>query len=161
MYYLTSLVLSTAVLSFLLETNTRLSVLLLLQLLLLLLFSRTAIQCQIYCSTKPFSCRFSFSSLRNSTSLERLVVSTYFFLSNCMGNYTTIFPPISHAYFFHDYNTQNLFWNLKSSLNSFHMHDQPLQYPQQLHAAERPESHRVCNFLKAEGVYCYGFYLGL
>lgn len=152
MYYLTSLVLSTAALSLLLETNTRLSMSLLSQ---LLTFSKRAVQYQVYCSTKPFRCRFS--SLKSSTSLERFVFGTYFFLSNCMRNYKTIFHPISHAFFF--YNTQNLLCNLKSSLNSSHMHNQPLQYTQLL-PAERPETHYVCNFLKA-GVYCYGFYLGL
>lgn len=51
MYDLSNLFLSTAVVSFPLKTNTRLPV--------LLLFSKTAIPCQVYGITKPFSCRFA------------------------------------------------------------------------------------------------------
>lgn len=120
--------------------------------------SKTAIHCQVYCSTKPFSHRFP--SLKSSTSLEVCFQYTHFFQT--AWEITQLFSLPFHMHiFFHDYSTQNLFWNLKSSSNSFHTHHQPLQYSQQLHSAERPESHCACNFLKAEGVYCCGFYLRL
>lgn len=95
MCYLTSWILSTAVPSFPLEANTRLS--------MLLLFSKTAIQCQVYCSTKRFSCRFFFKS-EKWHKLRDIFFRTYvFYLSfKLREKYTTIIPSFSHAYFFHN-----------------------------------------------------------
>lgn len=95
MCYLTSWILSTAVPSFPLEANTRLS--------MLLLFSKTAIQCQVYCSTKRFSCRFFFKS-EKWHKLRDIFFRTYvFYLSfKLREKYTTIIPSFSHVYFFHD-----------------------------------------------------------
>lgn len=98
----------------------------------------------------------SFSSLKSSTSLEIFFpVHTSFFQAAWeTDNY---FPSLFTCIFFPLLKHSECVLKSEKPLNFFKTHHQPLQYPQEVHVAERPESHCACNSLKAEGVYCYGF----